>query len=183
MAVLVLAAMAAFAVREVAAGEFLGTSTTTTAAPADAAASGPEAACTGSNAFVKMFSDASPQCFQRCPALCGAMRNITGRFAATTIEAFIEKHVLFLPRTDKHDIAQHVCEGRAAFGCALQPDNAEVCQSLFTAGLSFHVPQTTAELSRQCGVAAMDPTSAAYSVGPLKLIALMLFGWAFYIVD
>merc|ERR1740123_513506 len=114
----------------------------------------------------------SPECFTSCPHLCGAMERLVAQYDATQ---------------DREAMEQQVCNGEEEFTCMLQLNNSAACEAVFSAGASFNVPQTEADLSRQCSAVAggsahdlqpdMVPSTAASlgcTVFPVLLLWLAL---------
>jgi len=93
--------------------------------------------CTHDNDMVNMVVAMSPECFERCPFLCGALESLLLKFAGSPNPTAIEKEV---------------CLAKDEFGCAFDPSNVDACQAVLSAGANFNVPQTGAELSRRCSV-------------------------------
>merc|ERR1712039_205835 len=98
----------------------------TTAAPEE---------CSGEDPMVQMVLDLAPDCFKVCPALCLGLEAVVPAAAANP---------------DRSAIGKLVCERQEQFSCALQHDHLEACAPVLSAGSSFGVPQTGAEMSRRC---------------------------------
>merc|ERR1711920_827463 len=98
----------------------------TTAAPEE---------CSGEDPMVQMVLDLAPDCFKVCPALCLGLEAVVPAAAANPDRSAIEKLV---------------CAEQEQFSCALQHDHLEACEPVLSAGSSFGVPQTGAEMSRRC---------------------------------
>jgi hypothetical protein len=132
---------------------------TTAAATAEVVTTtAPKAACTGDSAMVQRAMLMSPECFTSCPHLCGAMESLVAQLDATR---------------DREAIEQQVCIGKDEFSCLLQPSNLAACEAVLSAGADFNVPQTEAELSRQCSAVAggsahdMQPDMVPSTAAPL----------------
>merc|ERR1712050_817206 len=91
--------------------------------------------CSGEDPMVQMVLDLAPDCFKVCPALCLGLEAVVPAAAANP---------------DRSAIGKLVCERQEQFSCALQHDHLEACEPVLSAGASFGVPQTGAEMSRRC---------------------------------
>jgi len=92
--------------------------------------------CSGDDGLVNMIVAISPECFDRCQYLCGAL------------EAMLPE---VLAGPDPEAIERQVCMDKDEYECAFQADNLAVCQGVLSAGAEFKVPQTGIELNRRCG--------------------------------
>jgi len=127
-----------------------------------------EAPCTGDNEMIKMVTAISPACFEECPRLCGALEGLLSESGGVPDPAAIEKQV---------------CLKKEDFSCAFHPDNH--CKAVLSAGATFNVPQTGAELSRRCSAAAggasHDFLSAALPWTVVRAAPLLL-AWAVHML-
>merc|ERR1712190_714542 len=98
----------------------------TTAAPEE---------CSGEDPMVQMVLDLAPDCFKVCPALCLGLEAVVPAAAANP---------------DRSAIGKLVCARQEQFSCALQHDHLGACERVLSAGSSFGVPQTGAEMTRRC---------------------------------
>merc|ERR1740123_1139896 len=109
----------------------------------------PPAACNHEDPTVSLVMSLAPTCFVKCPALCAAVEAQASHMGAGVPDAATVK--------------EQVCASQDIFACAVQAAHLSDCQPVLSAGSTYGLPQTSADLSRLCGQGASDTKSVGNS--------------------
>jgi len=109
----------------------------------------PPAACNHEDPTVSLVMSLAPTCFVKCPALCAAVEAQASHMGAGVPDAATVK--------------EQVCASQDIFACAVQAAHLSDCQPVLSAGSSYGLPQSSADLSRLCGQGASDTKSVGNS--------------------
>lgn len=93
------------------------------------------------NPMLNTVLNMAPQCFQLCPKMCSAIKNVLGKFSGVPGRSVIRNQV---------------CKFKDEFSCALQEGNKKACEAVLTPAAAFDVPQSSSQLSQLCGTVAHD---------------------------
>jgi len=93
------------------------------------------------NPMLNTVLNMAPQCFQLCPKMCSAIKNVLGKFSGVPGRSVIQ---------------DQVCKFKDEFSCALQEGNKKACEAVLTPAAAFDVPQSSSQLSQLCGTVAHD---------------------------
>merc|ERR1739844_69448 len=124
----------------------------------------PPAACNRDDPTVSLVMSLAPTCFVKCPALCAAVESQASHMKAGVPDAATVK--------------KHVCASQDIFSCAVQAAHLTDCQPVLSAGSTYGLPQSAADLSRLCSQGANDTKSVESSAvrfgSPAGLLVVLL---------